>query len=180
MKLLRFAFVLLLAGVVSACSGGVYRDPSVAMAPQSDFDAERYLGLWYEIARFPVPFQKGCTATTAEYGSIDATKISVVNTCRQDSPDGPLRRIEGTADIVGPGALKVRFGSVPFIAADYWVLWVDDAYQIAVVGVPSGRAGWILARTPSFSAQARARAEAVLVANGYDPAQLINVPQLTR
>lgn len=176
MKHMRFFPVLIFASVVAACSGSVYRDASVAMAPQSDFDAERYLGLWYEIARFPVPFQKGCTATTAEYRSIDQTTVSVVNSCRQDSPDGPLRRIEGAADIVGPGALKVRFGSVPFIAADYWVLGVDEDYQVAVVGVPSGRAGWILARTPSIMAEDRVQAEAILVANGYDPAQLINVP----
>ncbi|WP_223421576.1 lipocalin family protein [Tateyamaria pelophila] len=179
MTQIRFLAALALAFFVAACTGGIYRDTSMPIAPQMDFNAERYLGRWYEIARYPVPFQKGCTATTADYGPIDATHITVINTCRQDSPDGPRRSIEGTAEVVGPGALKVRFGSVPFVAADYWVLWVDEAYQIAVVGVPSGRAGWILARTPSISAADRARAEAELVANGYDPARLIEVPHAT-
>lgn len=177
--MIRFRFLALLTAVafVAACAGGVFRDTSVPISAQADFDAARYLGRWYEIARFPVPFQEGCTATTADYGPIDPSTISVLNSCREGSPEGPLRQIDGTADIVGPGKLKVRFGNVPFIAGDYWVLWVDDAYQNAVVGVPSGRAGWILSRTPTMSAEARANAEAVLVANGYDPAQLIDVPQ---
>lgn len=165
-----------LIALLAACSGGVYRDMATSIAAQQDFTAARYLGRWFEIARYPVSFQKGCTATTADYGPVDATTISVINTCRQDSPDGPVRQIDGTAEIVGPGKLKVRFGSVPFVAADYWVLWVDEDYQTAVVGVPSGRAGWILARTPRIDPARRARAEAALRANGYDPERLIDVP----
>jgi apolipoprotein D and lipocalin family protein len=65
---------------------------------------------------------------------------------------------------------------VPLLAADYWVLWVDDDYQTAVVGVPSGKSGWILARTPTIDADHRARAEAVLTRNGYDPGRLYDVP----
>jgi len=166
--------------LLAACSGGVYRDTAIPISAQADFTAERYLGRWFEVARYPVSFQEGCTATTADYGPLDASSVTVTNTCRQDSPDGPVRQIEGTAEVVAPGKLKVRFGSVPFIAADYWVLWVDDDYQTAVVGVPSGRAGWILARTPQIDPARRARAEAALIANGYDPSRLIDVPHAPR
>jgi apolipoprotein D and lipocalin family protein len=127
---------------------------------------------------FPVSFEEGCTATTADYGPIDADTISVLNTCRKGSPDGPAERIAGTAEIVAPGELEVRFSGVPFVAADYWVLWVDADYRTAVVGVPSGRAGWILARTPAISPARRAEAEAVLSRNGYDPSRLYDVPQV--
>ena len=108
--------------------------------------------------------------------NIDQWKIEV-STCRQGAPDGPVESIAGTARIVAPGELEVRFSGVPFVAADYWVLWVDADYETAVVGVPSGRAGWILARTPTIDAARRARAEAVLEANGYDPSRLYDVPQ---
>ena len=67
----------------------------------------------------------------------------------------------------------MKFASVPFVAADYWVLWVDADYETAVVGVPSGRAGWILARVPTIDPARRAEAEAVLARNGYDPAQAL-------
>ena len=64
----------LLAALVAlaACVGPSYRDAGVTIAAQRDFEPERYLGRWYEIARYPVRFEEGCTATTAEYGPIDA------------------------------------------------------------------------------------------------------------
>lgn len=176
---MRLFALILICGALAACAGGSYRDTSVPISAQQDLQPARYLGLWYEIARFPVFFEEGCTATTAEYGEINATTISVVNTCRKGTPDGPADRIDGAAKIVAPGELKVRFSSVPFIAADYWVLWVDEDYQTAVVGVPSGRAGWILARSPTLDADRRAKAEAVLARNGYDPSKLYTVPQAT-
>ena len=179
MTKIRALIMMVVLGLLSACSGGVYRDTATPMQPQANFAPERYLGRWYEIARYPVSFQEGCTATTADYGAIDASTVSVRNTCRQDSPNGPARSIDGTASIVGPGQLKIRFSSVPFIAADYWVLWVDDNYETAVVGVPSGRAGWILARNPEIDPARRARAEEILLANGYDTSGLIEVPHAT-
>lgn len=147
------------------------------MSRVNNFDATRYVGLWYEIARFPVSFQQGCTATTAEYASLGSNTISVLNTCRKGEPDGPAKQIAGAAEVVGPGQLKVSFDRVPFVRGDYWVLWVDDDYTTAVVGVPSGGAGWILARTPEISQTRRAEAEAVLRANGYNTSQLIDVLQ---
>lgn len=171
------SFALALLGALAACTGSSYRDTGAPIVAQADFQPERYLGLWYEIARYPVFFEKGCTATTAEYGRIDAETISVRNTCRKDAPDGPAETATGKATIVGPGKLKVKFDRVPFVRGDYWVLWVDESYQTAVVGVPSGSAGWILARTPTIDAARRARAEAVLEANGYDPSRLYDVPQ---
>jgi apolipoprotein D and lipocalin family protein len=168
---------LALCAALAACTGEAYRDTSVTIAAQRDFQPERYLGRWYEIARFPVIFEEGCTATTADYGAIDAETVSVLNTCRKGNPDGAAEQIAGTARIVAPGELKVKFASVPFVAADYWVLWVDEDYQTAVVGVPSGRAGWILARTPTIDPARRAEAEAVLARNGYDPSRLYDVPQ---
>lgn len=166
---------LLLALLLTAC-GTQYRDTTTPITAQQDFDAARYLGTWYEIARYPVPFQEGCTATTATYGAVDADTISVLNQCREGRPDGPLKEISGTADLAGPGQLKVQFTSVPFIRAPYWVLWVDETYETAVVGVPNGRAGWILARSPRISEARRSKADSVLRQNGYDPAQLFEVP----
>lgn len=174
---MRIAALLVACAALAACAGPSYRDPAATIAAQRDFQPERYLGRWYEIARYPVSFEEGCTATTADYGRIDDETISVLNTCREGAPDGPVEQIAGTAEIVAPGELKVRFDGVPFVAADYWVLWVDDDYETAVVGVPSGRAGWILARSPAIDAARRAEAEAALVRNGYDPARLHDVPQ---
>ena len=169
MRLLAAALVLaLLAGCAS------FRDTSVPIEPVARLDVNRYAGTWYEIERFPVRFQQGCTATTATYTVTGPDTVSVLNRCRDGAPDGPLRQIEGTAQVVGPGQLRVRLGAIPF-AAPYWVLWVAPDYSAAVVGVPQGSSGWILARSPDMPEAQRAQARAVLAQNGYDVTRLIEV-----
>lgn len=160
--------------LVALAGCATFRDTSVPMASVAQLDLGRYGGTWYEIARLPVRFQDGCTATTATYAPLGPDRVSVLNTCRDGAPNGPLRQISGTAQVVGPGQLRVRLGSIPF-GAPYWVLWVAPDYSAAVVGVPQGSAGWILARGPRMPAAQRATAEAVLVRNGYDVTRLIEV-----
>lgn len=171
------ALILLLAGCAS--EGGVfsvYRDTDVPISSKAVFEPERYTGLWYEVARYPVPFEAGCVGVTAEYGLRDDGLLSVLNICR--NPDGTEKsRIAGTAEIVGPGRLKVRFDSVPFVAADYWVLWTDEGYRTAVVGAPNGRSGWILNRDPVIPADRLNAARDVFQFNGYDLSRLMEVTQ---
>lgn len=163
---LAAAFALVLAGC--GITGESYRDPEVTISSQADLDLERYEGLWYEIARFPVSFQEGCVAVTARYELQPTGEISVTNTCREDALDGPLRSIKGSAEVTGPGQLSVSFSQIPFVSAPYWVLWVDEDYLTAVVGVPSGRAGWILNRDPQIPRDRLRAALEVLDFNGYD------------
>ncbi|WP_411890684.1 lipocalin family protein [Yoonia sp. SDW83-1] len=171
------ALILLLAGCAS--EGGlfaVYRDTDAPISSKAVFEPERYVGTWYEVARYPVPFEAGCVGVTAEYGLRDDGLLSVLNICR--NPDGSEKsRIEGTAEIVGPGRLKVRFDSVPFVAADYWVLWTDDGYRTAVVGAPNGRSGWILNRDPVIPQDRLNAARDILRFNGYDLSRLMEVAQ---
>ncbi len=170
---------LLLAGCATADSGGffaVYRDTDVPISSKAVFEPERYLGTWYEVARYPVPFEAGCVGVTATYGLREDGLLSVLNICR--NADGSEKsRIAGTAEIVGPGRLKVRFDNVPFVAADYWVLWTDDDYRTAVVGAPNGRSGWILNRTPDIRADKFDAARDILQFNGYDLSRLMEVTQ---
>ncbi len=153
----------------------VYRDRSVPIGSALDFSADRYAGTWYEVARYPVPFETGCVGVTAEYAALPDGGLSVRNTCRET--DGSVRStITGRADVVGPGRLSVRFDTLP-IAADYWVLWVDEGYRTAVVGAPNGRSGWILNRDPQIPPDRLAAAREVLAFNGYDLNRLMTVPQ---
>jgi apolipoprotein D and lipocalin family protein len=171
-RLLAAAALLSLA----AC-GTVQRDTSAPITPVDRLEVDRYLGLWYEIARYPNWFEEGCVGVTAEYALRDDGQIRVTNTCR-DAGDGSVSVAEGVARIEGPGRLSVTFTPwLPFARGDYWVLDLDEDYTVAVIGNPSGRTGWILARTPQISADARARAEAALVANGYRLEGLVSVPQ---
>ena len=154
---------LFLALVLSAC-GSSYRDTGVNMSSMAVFAPEKYAGLWYEIASYPTPFQAGCRQTTADYQVTGPGRLSVQNRCLKD---GAAVMIEGSARVIGPGRLSVSLSGVP-VAAPYWVLWVDDGYRTAVVGVPSGRAAWILNRTPDIPPDRLAAARRVLAFNGYD------------
>ena len=179
---MRVGLGLALLAALSGCAlvAPSYRDRDAPISSQADFDPERYQGLWYEIARFPVSFQEGCTAVTADYAVTEPGELSVVNTCRDGAPDGPERRIAGSAEVTGPGRLAVRFDSVPFVRAPYWVLWVDADYRTAVVGVPSGRAGWILNRDPAIPPDRLRAALEVLDFNGYDVSKIRPTPQPPR
>jgi len=178
--MIRTAFLLVLSLALTACGFGNYRDDDVPLTSYAALDVSRYSGLWYEVARFPVPFQEGCVGTTAEYGVIAPDRISVVNACRQETLDGPIERIEGDAVVTGPGRLRVSFDTVPFLRSPYWVLWVDEDYRTAVVGTPSGRAGWILNRDPQIPADRLEAARRVLEFNGYDLTELQMTPQPPR
>lgn len=112
-------------------------------------DLERYLGQWYELARLPASFQKGCVATTATYSMREDGKIRVVNACRKETLEGKTRNAEGKAWVVDPATnarLKVTF-FWPF-SGDYWVVGLDPEYQWALVGTPDYKYLWLLSRTP--------------------------------
>jgi apolipoprotein D and lipocalin family protein len=143
------------------------------MTSMAVFDPARYAGEWYEIASYQVPFQQGCTNTRAVYTAQDDGTFEVLNRCTKD---GRETQIGGAAWVVGPGRLKVQLDGVP-VAADYWVLWVDEGYRTAVVGTPSGRAGWILNREPQIPPDRLAAARSVLEFNGYDLAPLTETLQ---
>ncbi|GIT89910.1 hypothetical protein JANAI62_06060 [Jannaschia pagri] len=148
-----------------------YRDQTVTIASKADFDPARYAGRWYEVARFPVPFQEGCASAVAEYSVPEGGTLRLRNICL-DGEGAALRQITGTAQVNGPGRLEVRLTGVPLVAP-YWVLWTDTGYRTAVVGQPDGRAGWILNRDPVIPADRLRAALTVLQFNGYDTEQLV-------
>lgn len=166
---------LAIAGIgLSACSTIGSRHPVGNRAvpePAKSVDLQRYLGRWFEIARYEQGFQKDCDGVTADYSLRPNGGINVVNRCRK--PSGKLSEANGRAKVVdtATGAkLKVSFFG-PFYG-DYWVLDRGDDYRWSIVGEPSGRYLWILHReaTPPEAEVQRliARANAL----GYDTAML--------
>ncbi|XP_052198466.1 temperature-induced lipocalin-1-like [Diospyros lotus] len=116
-------------------------------------DIKRYMGRWYEIASFPSRDQpKNGMNTRATYTLKDDGTVHVLN---ETWSDGKRGSIEGTAYKVDPSSdeakLKVKFSvppSLPIfpVVGDYWVLFLDDNYQYALVGQPSKNLLWILCR----------------------------------
>ncbi len=168
--------ILLFLFILTACAGkgtGIKEPLEVV----SRVDITRYAGTWYEIARYPNSFQKGCTATTATYTLRDDGKISVVNRCRVDSPGGREKKAEGRAWVVDPATnakLQVSF-FWPF-RGNYWIIQLDPDYRYAVVGSPSRKYLWILSRTPKLDHALYQGILEKLPEQGYDPARLLTTP----
>lgn len=141
------------------------------------FEASRYLGDWYEIARFDFAFEKGLDRTMAHYSLLPDGSIRVRNTGR-DVASGKAREAIGKARLRGAadeGALKVSFFG-PFYA-DYDILALDPDYRYALVGGGSTSYLWILSRTPELPEDVRADYLARAEALGYDLSQLVWVRQ---
>lgn len=141
------ALMMLMLG----CANSMAKNPPLNTVDYVDLD--RYLGKWYEIARFDQRFQKGCTATEAIYSKRKDGDIKVLNRCRLNSPDGKLKEAVGRAwvkDKETNAKLKVQFFlrsvKIPFFAGKYWILDLDEDYQNVIVGDPSRKYLWILSR----------------------------------
>jgi apolipoprotein D and lipocalin family protein len=139
--------------------------------PAKTLDLQRYLGRWYEIARYEQGFQKDCDSVTADYALRSDGKISVLNKCVK--PDGKASDATGRAkvvDLTSNAKLKVSFFG-PFYG-DYWVLDHAEDYSWSIVGEPSGRYLWLLSREAK---PGQANVDALIgraKALGYDTAML--------
>lgn len=115
-------------------------------------DLSRYVGQWYEIARYQHKFQEGCVGSKATYTLRDDGKINVINECFEGSFSRKLRSTKGKAWVVDKktnAKLKVSF-FWPF-TGDYWIIDLGENYEYAVVGHPTRKYLWILSRTPEMS-----------------------------
>jgi apolipoprotein D and lipocalin family protein len=162
---------------IFSCAGTVKSNSPLNVV--DSVDLQRYLGKWYEIASYPAWFQKGCTASTAEYSLLPDGKIQVINHCRKDSLDGPLKESKGKAEVVDTvtnAQLKVWF-FWPF-KGNYWIIDLNPDYQWAVVGEPSRKYLWILSRTPTMDEAVYQGILGRLPQKGYDPARLRKTVQV--
>jgi len=162
-----------LAALAACSSPPANRDAAKPLSVESSVDIDRYLGRWYEIARLPNGFEKGCEGVTADYSLLPDGKIKVVNSCRKGAPDGKLKVANGRARIADEttnAKLEVSFFG-PFWG-DYWILWLPEDYSMSLVGEPSGRYLWILSRTPTISDDVKEAALNRLQRFGYDTTAL--------
>jgi len=116
-----------------------------------ELDLNRYLGTWYEIARFPHSFEKNLVGVTATYSLRDDGKIKVLNQGYKNTLEGERSEAVGKAKIPNKqeqGKLKVSFFWIFY--ADYFVLELDENYQYVMIGSSSDKYFWILCRTPKM------------------------------
>lgn len=172
---------LILAGFGAAMAPEAHA--AQPLQPVASLAVPRYMGVWYEIAKFPNDFQKKCVGdTTATYGLLDDGRVSVVNRCR--TADGKTDLADGVARQLGGATspkLKVRFAPaflsfIPMVWGDYWVVDLDDKYQLSAVSEPKREYLWILSRTPQVDPTEYDALLARLGAQGLDVSKLVRTP----
>lgn len=178
---MRAVLMALAALSLAGCATGEsYRDEDVPLATEPAFDLARYMGRWYEIARFPNRFEKGCVGVTADYSLNPDGSVHIVNTCRKATLAGPVEQVEGRArPRADPAIWTVKFTEwLPsFLAGEYRVLDVDPDYTVAVVGEPDGTTGWVLGRDYIIDEDKLRHAYDVLYRNGYNLSQILLTDQ---
>lgn len=163
-------FIVSLSGCTSVPEG---------IEPVKDFQLQRYLGTWYEIARMDHSFERGLSRVTAEYSVKEDGGVNVVNRGYSAEKD-EWEEANGKAYFVqdsSTGHLKVSFFG-PFYAS-YVIFELDQqGYQYALVTGPDRSYMWILSRQKTLP---DARLQELLgkaKSHGFDTESLIFVTHL--
>jgi apolipoprotein D and lipocalin family protein len=171
MQRVSLAFLIL---VVSLLLVGCTGKPD-GVEPVRDFELDRYLGKWYEIARLDHPFERGLDNITAEY-SLDGDEVKVVNR-GYSVADGEWKTAEGKASFVDGSDvahLKVSFFG-PFYGS-YIVFGLDKSdYQYAFISGPNTSYLWLLSRSPEPAPGVLEKFRRMAGERGFDTSQLIYV-----
>jgi lipocalin len=153
----------------------------VESAPRVDL--RRFAGRWFEVARFPVPYERGCDRDVSAMYTLHGKELRVVNRCTKRN--GQVKTAEGRGRPVwgGNGArLKVSFAPqwlrwLPGSWSPYWILRIDPDYRTALVGTPDRKSLWLLSRTRRIDDGRYTRMVEHARAQGFDVSRLRETEQ---
>lgn len=174
---MRIRELLFVGALIVVAAGLAVAGTAAPLETAGHVDLGRYLGRWYEIARYPNRFERKCDRdVTAEYSMKEKDGIRVVNACvtaagKSDQSVGTARVVDTTTN----AKLKVTF-FWPFYGK-YWVIGLGDSYDYAVVGEPSREYLWILARSARMPDAEYQRILQQVTARGYDAGKLVRTKQ---
>lgn len=171
-RMIRLLAAIMLPVFLAACAG-----KSVDAVPVSNFNSDRYLGTWYEIARLDHSFERGLSNVTATYGKRPDGQISVINRGFNDK-EGKFEQATGRAKFAGDpstGQLRVSFFG-PFYG-DYIIFGLGNDYRHAYISGGNDKYLWLLSRSRTVSPTIRRNFIKRANALGYDTSALIWVDQ---
>jgi apolipoprotein D and lipocalin family protein len=149
---------------------------TIPVAPQVDL--QKFMGPWYVIANIPTVIEKGAHNAIESYALDADGTIDTTFTFNKDAFDGPPKKynprgfvVEGTNNAIW----GMRF--IWPIKAEYVISYVDPAYTETIIGRSSRDYVWIMARTPTISAERYESLLGKVREYGYDVAKVQKVPQ---
>ena len=161
-------FSVMMLAVLTGCAK-VSVDNSVV----DSLDVKRFLGAWYEVARYDHRFERGLEKTSVIYSLRDDGAIDVLN---MGMKGDIMKEAKGKAKLTDtPALLRVSFFG-PFYN-DYRVMMIDPDYQYALIGGSTDDYLWILSRTPKLSDDVRKHVLNEVQKRRYDTSKLYWVTQ---
>ena len=177
LNILLIVFSFTIIGFIG--TGAKNQEKMIDKTVVKELDLQKYLGTWYEIARYNHRFERGLVGVKANYSLRDDGKIKVLNSGYKKRLDGKFSQATGKAYLPDPekdpGKLKVSFFWNFY--GDYFVLELDKDYQWAIIGSSSDKYLWILSRTPQPDAGLYNELLDKIKSRGYDISELIKVEQ---
>lgn len=175
MKMIITSFVL---GLIIIATVACTKTTDITTTTVPELDLQKYVGEWYEIARFDHRFERGLVGCKANYTINDDGTIKVINSGYKGDFGGEYKESEGKArrpDDKIPGKLEVSF--FLWFYSDYNVLLLADDYRYALVGSKSPDYLWILSRDPELTPDDKDQILREATARGYNTDNLIWVQQ---
>lgn len=172
MKQKLFLGAIVLIGIIaffSSCGASIPKNAT----PVKNFDIDKYLGNWYEIARFDFRFEKDMNNVMAQYSLNEKNNVTVLNSGYNYKKEEWVSA-KGVAKFRGDknvAALKVSFFG-PFYSG-YNVIALDDNYQYALVAGKSLDYLWILSREKLVPENIKTKYLKIAQDIGYDTSKLI-------
>ena len=168
-------YILFMATILLSALNLSAKPTDIDRTTVSDIDLKRYMGRWYEIARFDHSFERNLDYCEAFYSMQDDGTISVVNT-GINSRNEHRKTSYGKAKLGSePGQLRVSFFWIFY--SDYNILALGQEYDWALVGSKSDKYLWILSRSRHLDSNTRNNILAIAQSRGYDTSKLIWVRQ---
>ena len=168
-----------IAGIAASLTGCATGGEGPPLALAKDVDLERYFGRWYVIANIPYFAERGNMGAYVEYARRPDGQISDVYVAHEDGFSTPLSRTEGRGYVVpGTGNALWRVTFLWPIYVSYPIIYVDEAYRVALVGYPDRSLGWVFSRDQEMDDAVYRELLQRFAAQGYDISKFERVPQL--
>jgi apolipoprotein D and lipocalin family protein len=173
----KLLLLLIAMGLFSGCATSQPR--KAPLRTVAKVDLPRYMGDWYVIANIPYFAERNNYESIESYALRPDGKIANWFRFRKGSFDAPQKRMDFVGRITNPQTnAEWRIHFAPFISAAYLIIELDPGYRWVVVGHPSRRYGWIMARTPTLPEQTYQTILKKIESQGYDPKAFEKVPQV--
>ena len=165
---------------LTSCKNFSTRQPGRAeLQPIARYvDLDRFMGDWYVIAHIPIFLEKDAYNAVESYELADDGSIPTTLKFNKGSFTGPLKTMHPKGFVYNKqtnAEWRMQF-LWPFKAA-YLITYLSDDYQTTIIGVPSRKYAWIMARTKTLPDAEYAVLMKELKRQGHDISKLRKVPQ---